>query len=432
MSAIVAVLNKQAVALAADSAVTIGVGGKTKTKIFNRANKLFTLSKFHPVGIMVYNSATFMSTPWETIIKIYRHKLGEKYFGTLNEYQEDFISFLKSKNFYTDEETQKTSLYNFFDTVITKVINEVVNANQKLIAEENEENKEELLKKFIDKVKNETEAISSNNIYCNDFLDYPFEDFKLFSKEPFDFFIDNAFVQIGYGLTDERKKDVLMLSYQFLRSKENYSSFSGLVFVGFGEDEIYPQLIPINIFLSIQNRLKYYIDADYSVSITNNMSGAVAPFAQQDVMDTILKGVDDNLNGSYFKNFVESLTNQKEEIASFVESKDPDLAKEIRELDSNKYMAEFARSNNDAIRNEYINPMITAVSQLSKEDLAEMAESLIYLTYLKRRITFAEESVGGAVDVAIISKGDGFVWIKRKLYFDAKLNEHFIDNYLNK
>ncbi len=33
-----------------------------------------------------------------------------------------------------------------------------------------------------------------------------------------------------------------------------------------------------------------------------------------------------------------------------------------------------------------------------------MAESLLYLTYLKRRITFAEESVGGPVDVAIISK----------------------------
>ena len=64
---------------------------------------------------------------------------------------------------------------------------------------------------------------------------------------------------------------------------------------------------------------------------------------------------------------------------------------------------------------------INAVSLLSKEDLAEMAESLIYLTYLKRRITFAEESVGGAVDVAIISKGDGFVWIKRKMYFDSKI-----------
>jgi len=72
-----------------------------------------------------------------------------------------------------------------------------------------------------------------------------------------------------------------------------------------------------------------------------------------------------------------------------------------------------------------------AVSSLSKEDLAEMAESLIYLTYLKRRITFAEESVGGPVDVAIISKGDGFIWIKRKHYFKPELNQFFFDNYFN-
>ncbi|MBK8110759.1 MAG: hypothetical protein IPK46_10755 [Saprospiraceae bacterium] len=68
---------------------------------------------------------------------------------------------------------------------------------------------------------------------------------------------------------------------------------------------------------------------------------------------------------------------------------------------------------------------MNAVSNLAKEDLSEMAESLIYLTYLKRRITFAEESVGGPVDVAVISKGDGFVWIKRKHYFRPELNQHF-------
>lgn len=70
MTAVVGILNKQAVALAADSAVTIS--GAKGRKIFNKANKLFTLSKYHPVGIMVYSSAAFMTTPWETIIKIYR------------------------------------------------------------------------------------------------------------------------------------------------------------------------------------------------------------------------------------------------------------------------------------------------------------------------------------------------------------------------
>ncbi len=50
MTAIVGILNKQAVAVAADSAVTVGGG----TKIYNTANKIFNLSKGCPVGIAIY------------------------------------------------------------------------------------------------------------------------------------------------------------------------------------------------------------------------------------------------------------------------------------------------------------------------------------------------------------------------------------------
>jgi hypothetical protein len=39
------------------------------------------------------------------------------------------------------------------------------------------------------------------------------------------------------------------------------------------------------------------------------------------------------------------------------------------------------------------------------------------------------ETVGGAVDVAVISKGDGFIWIKRKHYFKPELNARFFANY---
>lgn len=48
MTAIVAVLNKHAVAIAADSAVTMG----DTHKVVNSANKIFTLSKYHPVAVM--------------------------------------------------------------------------------------------------------------------------------------------------------------------------------------------------------------------------------------------------------------------------------------------------------------------------------------------------------------------------------------------
>jgi len=76
-----------------------------------------------------------------------------------------------------------------------------------------------------------------------------------------------------------------------------------------------------------------------------------------------------------------------------------------------------------------ISPLMQTIATMEKEDLAELAENLIYLTSLKRRITPDMESVGGPVDVAIVSKGDGFIWIKRKHYFDPALNRCYFDTY---
>jgi len=58
--------------------------------------------------------------------------------------------------------------------------------------------------------------------------------------------------------------------------------------------------------------------------------------------------------------------------------------------------------------------------------LAATAEALVSLTSLSRRVTTEIETVGGPVDVAVISKGDGFVWINRKHYFKGELNPHFL------
>ena len=88
MTSEVAVLTKQAVALAADSAVTSG------GKIFNTVNKVFALSKHQPVGIMVYGSADVMGVPVETVIKEFRRQQGRKAFGHLEEYAACFERFL--------------------------------------------------------------------------------------------------------------------------------------------------------------------------------------------------------------------------------------------------------------------------------------------------------------------------------------------------
>lgn len=77
----------------------------------------------------------------------------------------------------------------------------------------------------------------------------------------------------------------------------------------------------------------------------------------------------------------------------------------------------------------FVGPVLDIVGDLPKDDLAAMAESLVNLTSFKRRITAEAETVGGPIDVAVISKGDGFVWIKRKHYFQKDLNPAFFANY---
>lgn len=66
---------------------------------------------------------------------------------------------------------------------------------------------------------------------------------------------------------------------------------------------------------------------------------------------------------------------------------------------------------------------------LPKDELAAMAESLVNLTSFRRKLSMGAETVGGPIDVAIISKGDGFIWVKRKHYFSPELNQHFFANY---
>ena len=77
----------------------------------------------------------------------------------------------------------------------------------------------------------------------------------------------------------------------------------------------------------------------------------------------------------------------------------------------------------------HVQPVVSAVADLPKEELAGMAESLVSLTSFKRRVTHDPETVGGPIDVAVISKGDGFIWINRKHYFDPALNHRFFANY---
>lgn len=413
MSAVVGILNTQAIAIAADSAVSIN------GKIYNRALKIFTLSKFHPVGIMIYSSATFMQTPWETIIKMYRSNLKDKSFDTLKEYVDDFALYLHGQSFFTDDSVQKdylvsSLLYPIYRNVYELSINQVTDALT-----------------IIDTLNQECDKLTAiwgvDGGLCTEFDDFKIDEFNNFLGAIFEETATDFFTNKGLTVTDEIKDKIKIIALGIIRNQEDFTFNTGLVFAGFGNSQIFPSLISVNIHFAIENRLKIY-ETDH-VAIRHNMTSAIRPFAQTEAMNTILRGIAPNLDNIYSENMSQYLKKYNQKLIDITEHDAPDIANAIKAINIDDQMKEFTDKIQEAKRVNYINPLMDAVGSLSKEDLAEMAESLIYLTYLQKKITFAAEDVGGAVDVAVISKGDGFVWIKRKHYFKPELNRFFFDNY---
>ena len=52
------------------------------------------------------------------------------------------------------------------------------------------------------------------------------------------------------------------------------------------------------------------------------------------------------------------------------------------------------------------------------QEMACLAENLIKATELHRKITFQQESVGGLIDLAVITREDGFQWLNRKSWYE--------------
>jgi hypothetical protein len=255
-----------------------------------------------------------------------------------------------------------------------------------------------------------------------DFTQERFIDYASSSiKEVSDIVFDSA------PITEAIFDKIIELYYNHLKTNNFIGSLTGIVFAGFGDKEIYPAITSIKIAEVLDNRLRYFDDISDNISDENN--GSIMPFAQTDVINMFIKGIDPDLDYTYLSVFEKFIKKYNDTLVGIIEPDNQELAEKIKALDISKMVEDFRNDLSNVKTEKQIIPTVETVAILSKEDLAEMAESLIYLTYLKRRISSSEESVGGPIDVAIISKGDGFIWKKRKHYFEEGLNKHFMANY---
>ena len=415
MTSIVGVLNKRAVAIAADSAVTVG----DTHKVMNTGNKIFSMSKYAPVGIAIYGSASMMDTPWEVIIKCYRRELKTKKFQYLREYVDDFMNFLRKHQFFASVEVQRRNLtfqifsfLNVCEEKAKKRVNYTTNPTQAVLDELND---------------CKTANMASADIYA-EFQGYDYAEFLLYARNE----IQNVLGQSKTPNLAQHFNEFAESYFYYMRvASIDKSGDTGLVFVGYGEEEIYPCLYNIVTTLYFDHKLQYRYGEQ--VEIRNELpSASIVPFAQVEATQTVIRGINPSFYNIISNNLNTALTAFRTASSSLARQQNAQaLAAQIDSIDVSALTQAFTTSARNEFFEKYSRPLVNTISLLSISDMANVAESLVALTSLVNRMSPREESVGGPVDVAVISKGDGFIWIKRKHYFSPDLNSQFFNNYNN-
>ena len=423
MTAEVAVMNKTAVALAADSAVTVtSSGGK---KIYKTVDKLFMLSECEPVGIMIYGNGELMGIPWETIIKMHTKKLKNSKFNTLREYAEQFIESLDNGNPLFPEEEQSSYIIGAIISIFAAMKEEINDEVDKVVEEEGE-----ITKRRYQKITSTTITKYHSALKAAEKLDSLHENHTeeiiiKYQKE-IQAAREYIFEKLPIKITENLDKKLTEIGGS-LFSKDLFSPslVSGIVIAGFGDNEIFPSLISYLVEGVANDRLKYKESGSNQINREN--TGAIIPFAQKEMIYTFVQGVHplyqaalDNYLDELFKDYPTHIVDSLEGLTEAEEKK---LIKKLKKV-GDKLLDTCKENMVDYGLENHIYPIINSVAVLPKEELAVVAESLINLSSWRKRVFMEDETVGEPIDVAVISKGDGFVWIKQKQYFDKTLNPH--------
>lgn len=431
MTAEIAILNVEAVALAADSAVTVRTDTEfenSRVKIFNSANKLLALSNRHPVGLMVYGNASLMGLPWETIVKQFRGEIGETELPTLSDYATTLFTRLNqlAQHWFPpdlQERHLRSVIADAFEGVRLAVLERV----------------EERLERAA--TVSESQVVRIGGGVVNEALEF-------WRNQPdLDVYTESERRRIGTDLgrlVEDVKSEVLeqfpfsdtahrnlsrigVLSVTKFRGLRGENS--GVVVAGFGRDDMTPCLEAFQVDGIAHDRVRFVRDSEKCARIRHNMRAAVVPFAQSKVAAGFMNGIDPELRHHMhllrdylFESAAEEVAKKQERFADSTREK---IRRDITEA-LGQVGGTLDGFLDQAIGSAFSQPIVQTIAHMPRDELARVAETLVDLTSFRQRVTMSDETVGGPIDVAVISKGDGFIWIKRKHYFDPSLNQRFI------
>jgi hypothetical protein len=420
MTTEVAVLNALAVALAADSAVTIGGPGASKT--FRSASKIFALSEDRPVAIMVYGGASLLRVPWETLIAMYRAGPGRgAEFPSVDGYAEAFFQFLQDRQallFPREAQDLHMALAAAAALALIRERLDEATAAEPSEASTSDRDIAGGLRRVTADALAEVKGADDIAALPRDLADQVRTAHGPQVRDA----IEAVFQ--GHDVPSPQRRrlvDLVVLSMTRQLPFRWHPHSSGIVVAGFGTDDIYPQVRVFRVVGVAADTLIRYQTAASDVSQVGEQ-GALAVFAQGEMVQRFMEGVDPSYQEGVEGMVAYLVRGWPAEVIAAI----PGLRQATKErvlsalaAASDEVLDRMLRGMAEARERLYGGPVTEIVGILPVDELAGLAESLVTFTSFKRRMSWDAETVGGPIDVAVITKGDGLVWIKRKRYFPA-------------
>jgi hypothetical protein len=293
VTAEIAILNRSAVTLAADSAITLTVRGRQK--IYDSADKIFELCHQNPVAVMIYNNLEFHDIPMEILVKNFRSEYQGRNFGTLFECCEAFLDFLRGGVFINEAAANRHVQHLLMAEYsgIERTFQEAIRKGFQKIKIKRTTNLHDLFSEVVSRRLNELQSMPVSS--C--FVDLPFERIVEIHREAISTSVERAFSR--YPVDEADKGRLADIGALFLHRDVFSETLTGIVVAGFGSDEWFPSLQSVEIDGVIAGRLKrritHKIDVDRNVSSDDGVERGlvkIIPFAQTDMAHRFLDGVD--------------------------------------------------------------------------------------------------------------------------------------------
>jgi hypothetical protein len=398
-------MNKLGISLATDSSVTIRHGENTRT--YGSAEKIFPLSEDHQVALLHSGSTEFMGHPYEVLITEWKKTLSRP-LAEVKSYAESFVRWLSQRSDLFSQELQEEFVEDhateyFLD--LRKVLLEKL--EQKHLTEDTWHS-EETLDFTIDFFKNDLDwlrSLKSCESLTEKWADTVTSSIQHKLKEATDFVFDDIPWNLSIAEVVEN------IGKEILHRTIGNDQDARIAFAGYGFEQIYPEHVWVDLRGMIGDKPRYTID---SLLVTNDNDSWLQTHAQSEAIHTYLR--------AYHVSFLDKAkSNLREAVLEILDMLD-------RKLDDETYLEienEVSTLRDSAIEklvsgfednshNRFVKPFTGTLAGLPTTSLAKMAESLIELQILRQSSQGIQDTVGGPVDVAVITLENGFTWFRHK------------------